>query len=577
MEAMHPRGRRALAALLVACGVALLACAGCSSAPAPDGRGWGFSDTTTLPDLQATLLIDQTSTEAASLEVQLQDAAGGPVELDTLPVRLTLTELDAAVQEVVAKPLGAGSYRYEGKLFPLAGRWLLEAQVARSPDAPEVAAFALVVAPPGEAPQPLLRADEQSLQVGANLYAERCAGCHGPVGLGDGSDLGPGAEPLPALPDRMRVGVRSDGQLFAWTHDGISGTSMPGYGLVLGDTEIWQLVAYLRGLGAASAPQATRVPPQATPRPAQVVREAPETLPPLIFVGVGEIWRSDGIAEPQPLFDLDELQVAEDPAVSPDGKTIAFVMLNLPDGQQQAEVSWSLYLVTSDGTGLRPLGAPSTDELRSPAWAADGGALYVGVVGAGEQASYSVAEVDLASGDRRTLIQDATDPTTSDDGRMAYLRIDPQSFATSIVVAGPGGASPQTILEDPRFALISAPRLSRDGTRIVFAASEGPPTDDQGIPLAGRPASPLATLAGWLLPSAEAHGAPQDLWSIGADGSGLRRLTTRYEDEPRATYSPDGAEILWMSYSGIYRMDADGANMRRISALGDHGGLDWVR
>jgi hypothetical protein len=32
-----------------------------------------------------------------------------------------------------------------------------------------------------------------------------------------------------------------------------------------------------------------------------------------------------------------------------------------------------------------------------------------------------------------------------------------------------------------------------------------------------------------------------------------------------------------MGAGGIYLMDADGGNLRRIDPAGDHGGLDWVR
>jgi Tol biopolymer transport system component len=43
-----------------------------------------------------------------------------------------------------------------------------------------------------------------------------------------------------------------------------------------------------------------------------------------------------------------------------------------------------------------------------------------------------------------------------------------------------------------------------------------------------------------------------------------------------AQFSPDGREIVMMGAGGIYLMDGDGGNVRRIDALGDHGGLDWL-
>jgi tricorn protease-like protein len=76
--------------------------------------------------------------------------------------------------------------------------------------------------------------------------------------------------------------------------------------------------------------------------------------------------------------------------------------------------------------------------------------------------------------------------------------------------------------------------------------------------------------------TAEAHGATADLWIVNADGTGLRRLTKINADTPMAVFSPGGREIALMGAGGIYLMNADGANLRKIDALGDHGGLDWA-
>jgi hypothetical protein len=79
-------------------------------------------------------------------------------------------------------------------------------------------------------------------------------------------------------------------------------------------------------------------------------------------------------------------------------------------------------------------------------------------------------------------------------------------------------------------------------------------------------------------PIAEAHGTPPwDLWLAAVDGSGARRLAALQEDLPMAAFSPDGSEIVVMGFRGMYRMQADGTHLRRISLIGDHGALDWVR
>ncbi|MDQ2997926.1 MAG: hypothetical protein M3R61_12840 [Chloroflexota bacterium] len=44
-----------------------------------------------------------------------------------------------------------------------------------------------------------------------------------------------------------------------------------------------------------------------------------------------------------------------------------------------------------------------------------------------------------------------------------------------------------------------------------------------------------------------------------------------------AGFSPASGTIALMGAGGIYLMNADGGNLRKVEALGDHGGLDWAR
>jgi tricorn protease-like protein len=68
-----------------------------------------------------------------------------------------------------------------------------------------------------------------------------------------------------------------------------------------------------------------------------------------------------------------------------------------------------------------------------------------------------------------------------------------------------------------------------------------------------------------------------DLWVVNVDGTGLRRLTSFYEDLPIVSFSPDGQQIVVMGEGGIYLMRPDGGQLRRIDQLGDYRGLDWAR
>ena len=78
--------------------------------------------------------------------------------------------------------------------------------------------------------------------------------------------------------------------------------------------------------------------------------------------------------------------------------------------------------------------------------------------------------------------------------------------------------------------------------------------DLDGVPLADEPIFPAGVVTGTQL-----------LEGDGGDGSA------------NPNTAPDGGEVMVMGYGGLYRMRADGSDLRRISLLGDHGALDWVR
>jgi Tol biopolymer transport system component len=386
----------------------------------------------------------------------------------------------------------------------------------------------------------------------------------------------------------MPPGKHTDGQVFLWIKDGFPGTAMPAWGARLNDDQIWQLVSYLRTFGQATT--TAGAPGQATPAvpgQSQGILDAPETLPPMIFVRSGNIWRSDGsTAPPQQLTSYTSETYAQYPILSPDGQQLAFVALIQPPATAELPIPTSeLYVMNLDGSGLRQVWKPDQGLLGISSWSADGRAIYVAANGTKTAADGSserllqIMRVDVASGATQPLLNDALDPAISRDGQqLAYLQLGEDGYTMALALAGPDGSGARTLIDGKEFQGFYAPRFSPDGQQIIVAAIGGPQTDEQGNPIAtpsGR--SPLDLALGLLTPpSAEAHGLPWDLWTINVDGSGLRRLTTLNEDLPMAAFAPDGQQIAVMGAGGIYLMGADGGNLRRIDPAGDHGGLDWV-
>ena len=93
-----------------------------------------------------------------------------------------------------------------------------------------------------------VEADGESLARGEELYVGKCARCHG----ADGNGTGPSTHGINADPRKLWVwgsaGDAADGYLFSIISNGR--TDMPPWGLVLSETERWDLVNYVKTLKA---------------------------------------------------------------------------------------------------------------------------------------------------------------------------------------------------------------------------------------------------------------------------------------------------------------------------------------
>jgi mono/diheme cytochrome c family protein/Tol biopolymer transport system component len=577
-----------LAALLIA----VVAFAGWLLGRAARPPATAISQTSQVGDLQVTMQLDQAALGQRVVEVAVRDAAGRPADVSAVQLSFTMAEMDMGQVAAAAQPLGQGRYQASGPFFTMAGLWNVDATIERDGQPALSIAFAFPIAAPGEASGPLnpLAADLAARAAGQQLYAANCVVCHGPTGKGDGPSAA-GLNPRPSdFSQHMVPGKHTDGQVFLWIKNGFPGTAMPAWSGRLSDEQIWQIVTHLRTFGqstaaaSSTAAPAQQPPTQSVPAPVPNVREP---LPPLIFVRQGNLWRSEGSQAPlRQLTNNTADSFAQNPVISPDGKQVAYVALIQPSATAELPVPTSaLFVMNIDGTGSRQVWKPAEGLLGIPAWAPDARALYVAAngvksVGGASGRQLQVVRVDLASGAARPFLDDALDPTFARDGRrMAFLQLGQDGFTMSLVIANPDGSGAQVLIDGKQFQGFYAPRFSPDGKQIVVAAIGGPKTDGQGNsapPPSG--ATSLDRLLALLAPAtAEAHGLPWDLWTINVDGSGLRRLTEFYEDLPMAVFSPDGKQLAVMGAGGMYLLDADGANLRRIDPVGDHGGLDWVR
>ncbi len=100
--------------------------------------------------------------------------------------------------------------------------------------------------------RPAVTYHASSIVDGARLYREHCAVCHGATGAGDGP-AGQGLPRRPANLNAPHTAQHTAGDLFWWLSHGIPRGGMPGFGERLSEDQRWDLVNFVRALGARAA------------------------------------------------------------------------------------------------------------------------------------------------------------------------------------------------------------------------------------------------------------------------------------------------------------------------------------
>ena len=85
--------------------------------------------------------------------------------------------------------------------------------------------------------------DPQRIAAGAERYAALCVGCHLAPGLTK-SEIRPGLYPHP--PNLAQEDLRDGRRTFWIIKHGIKMSAMPSWGKTLDDTEIWDVVSFIR-------------------------------------------------------------------------------------------------------------------------------------------------------------------------------------------------------------------------------------------------------------------------------------------------------------------------------------------
>src|SRR6185369_6661345 len=316
-------------------------------------------------------------------------------------------------------------------------------------------------------------------------------------------------------------------------------------------------------------------------------------------------------------------EVDSQPAISPDGRQIAF---------RSEREGGGIFVMGLMGESVRRV----TDFGFNPAWSPDGQEIVCATEGVGNplirRHPSQIYRVSLETGQRRLVHEgDAVQPSWSPHGlRIAYWGMSPSSQRVIWTVPADGGEAVQATAgtsvdwnpvwsPDGRHLYFASDRsgvtnlwrlpidersgrvlgepepvptsgqasllsLSRDGRHIVFSSDESRmilekvPFDPASGAIAGpavsvvQTASTILTLDAsrdgrWLVYQAQAP--REDLFVVHPDGTGLRRLTDDEFKDRQPRWSPDGRRIAFYSNRGgqyeIWTLHADGSQLERAA------------
>ena len=124
---------------------------------------------------------------------------------------------------------------------------------ARRPPAEVAAVYQRFVAALGNEGALELPTRTLDVAAGGALYAQNCASCHGPRGMGDGPEGRGMTPPPPPLGDPVAMADRTPALIFRVISVGVAGTSMIAWGDRLTADQRWDIVGYLHSLRASDA------------------------------------------------------------------------------------------------------------------------------------------------------------------------------------------------------------------------------------------------------------------------------------------------------------------------------------
>jgi TolB protein len=237
------------------------------------------------------------------------------------------------------------------------------------------------------------------------------------------------------------------------------------------------------------------------------------------------------------------------PRWSPDGKWLAYISNR---SQPSTERAYEIYVMRPNGSGFRRVTHDRwiDDQL---AWSPDG--RRIAFESNRQSGKFGLWVMNVNGTGARRLTSDGGIPAWSPDGETI-------AFVRSNTKGGPYGTDEIWVMD-------------QDGTnerRLTV-----PPVGDTS---SGHDSMPEWSPDGNQIAFARSFRGRQDIYTIRADGTGLRRLTKDSGRFSWPTWSPDGRRIAYVRHHSkkvdVNVMNADGTQQKRLTVGGlDYAYLDW--
>ena len=234
--------------------------------------------------------------------------------------------------------------------------------------------------------------------------------------------------------------------------------------------------------------------------------------------------------------------VQAQPALSPDGRSVAFVSNR--DGH------YNIYVGLVRGGELVQITHGDALKLR-PNWSPDGSTLAYAQLN--DSGLTDIWEVSALGGTPRMVVVDANDAAWTPDGRSLVY----ESADGMVWTCGVAGENPHLLVHMDPPQTATELRVSPDGKMVSMAVRLPGPYGELGVADIGTGKlrlltqdqalvlSPAWTPDSHFIYFSSSRGGTLNIWKVGADGKGLRQVTAGEGDDAELDVSIDGKRLVF--------------------------------